>query len=310
MADFTSSFWDLYVAGFVTFGLLFCLILMLANMKAQESGTPQVKGHVWDENLREYNNQLPRWWLFLFLGTVIFSIGYLVVFPGFGSRLSTKEKDAGVRTEYAKEIKDAEGLAVAKYKDANDLVALANDAEAMKTGKRLFLTYCSQCHGASAQGSKGYPNLTDKDWLYGGDPVTIRTTIAEGRPGVMTSFGDGTLNKEQIEDVANYVLTLSGQQADAARAARGELIFKKPGNCELCHGEDGKGALAKGAAFAGLGGPNLTDDVWLYDSKLETIIEGITKGRNNAMPTWKNFLDDSKLNLLAAYVYSLSKDKQ
>jgi cytochrome c oxidase cbb3-type subunit 3 len=307
MADF-DSFWDLYVAGFVTFGLLFCLILMLANMKAQEPGAPQVKGHVWDENLREYNNQLPRWWLFLFLGTVIFSIVYLVIFPGFGNRLSTSEKDAGLRVEYTSEVNGFAGKEVAKYMDPKtDLVALANDPEAMKTGQRLFLTYCSQCHGATARGSKGYPNLTDNDWLYGGDPETIKTTIAEGRPGVMTPFG-GMLSEEQIKDVANYVLTLSGLPADKARADRGEPFFKDEGKCALCHGADGKGALAKG--FAALGGPNLTDDIWQYDSKLETIIEGITKGRENAMPTWNRFLDESKLNLLAAYVYSLSKDKK
>ncbi|MCL2874888.1 MAG: cytochrome-c oxidase, cbb3-type subunit III [Betaproteobacteria bacterium] len=315
MADFISGFWDLYVAGFIVFGLLLCLILMVANMTSQESGAPQLQGHVWDETLREYNNPLPRWWLILFVGTVLFAIIYLVVYPGFGSRNSTApyKNDTGLRMEYAEEMRQAKTVySLEKYAGNQNLAALAADKDAMATGQRLFLTYCTQCHGSSGKGSRGYPNLTDSDWLYGGDPETIKASIADGRAGVMTPF-EGTLNKEQIEDVANYVLTLSGskEKADPARAARGKPIFENPGNCALCHGVDGKGALAMATemgspGLAGLGGPNLTDDTWLYDDKLETIIEGITHGRNNAMPTWKHFLDDAKLNLLAAYVYSLS----
>ncbi|MCL2590096.1 MAG: cytochrome-c oxidase, cbb3-type subunit III [Betaproteobacteria bacterium] len=309
MADFISGFWDLYVAGLVAFGLVLCLILMVANMTSQGSGAPQMKGHVWDETLREYNNPLPRWWLILFVVTVLFSIVYLVIYPGFGSRNSdTPERDSGLRREYAEEVrKGKETFSLEKYAGNQNLATLATDKNAMATGQRLFLTYCTQCHGSSGKGSKGYPNLTDNDWLYGGDPETIKTTIAEGRPGVMTKGSDLDLTPEQIVDVANYVLTLSGKTADAARAERGKPLFEEEGKCALCHGKDGKGALAKGAAFAGLGAPNLTDDIWLYDSKLETIVDGITHGRNNAMPTWKHFLDDAKLNLLAAYVYSLSK---
>ncbi|MCL2644893.1 MAG: cytochrome-c oxidase, cbb3-type subunit III [Betaproteobacteria bacterium] len=308
MADFISGFWDLYVMGIVAFGLVLCLILMVANMTSQESGAPQVQGHVWDENLMEYNNPLPRWWLILFVGTVLFAIVYLVIYPGFGTRNSTPEKETGLRKEYAEEMRQSKAAySLEKYAGTQNLAALAGDKEAMVTGQRLFLTYCTQCHGSSGKGAYGYPNLTDDDWQYGGDPETIKATITEGRAGVMTAFG-GTLNPEQITDVANYVLSLSGNKnADLARAERGKPIFEAPGSCSLCHGPDGKGALSMGPEMAGLGGPNLTDDIWLYDDKLETIIEGITNGRNNAMPTWKHFLDDAKLNVLAAYVYSLSK---
>jgi cytochrome c oxidase cbb3-type subunit 3 len=316
MADFISSFWDLYVAGFTAFGLVLCLILMIANMTPQKSGAaPQVQGHVWDETLREYNNPLPRWWLILFVGTVVFSIIYLVIYPGFGNRKSsTPENDTGLRAEYAEEIKkvnEAVGPTFAKYKGMS-LVALASDKDAMATGQRLFVTYCAQCHTSLGKGSKGYPDLTDNDWLYGGDPEVIKTSIADGRAGVMTPFA-GTLSKDQIEDVANYVRTLSsGLSADGARAGRGKDVFAA--NCAVCHASDGKGALSMGAAFGALGAPDLTDGVWLYGDSLETIIDGISKGRNagpgsleNRMPAWKEFLGEDKIHILAAYVYGLGK---
>jgi cytochrome c oxidase cbb3-type subunit 3 len=315
MADFISSFWDLYVAGFTAFGLVLCLILMFANMTSHKSGAaPQVQGHVWDETLKEYNNPLPRWWLILFVGTVVFSIIYLVIYPGFGNRKSTTlENDTGLRKEYAEEMAAAKATVdqkLSKYK-ATPLQTLATDKEAMATGQRLFLTYCAQCHASSGKGSKGYPNLTDNDWLYGGDPDTIKASITDGRAGVMTPFA-GTLSKDQIEDVANYVRTLSGLSADNARAGRGKDVFTD--NCTVCHGPDGKGALSLGAAFGALGAPDLTDDVWLFGNSLETIIEGVSKGRNagqgsleNSMPAWKEFLGEDKIHILAAYVYSLGK---
>jgi len=309
MADFISGFWDLYVAGFAAFGLILCLILLLANRTVEESGAPKLKGHVWDETLREYNNPLPLWWLVLFLGTVIFSIVYLVIYPGFGDRKSTPGTDTGLRAEYFEEMQKAQkDYNLGKYR-GEPLAALATNKEAMATGQRLYLTYCAQCHGATGKGSKGYPNLADDDWLFGGDPETIKASIADGRPGVMTPFG-GSLNKAQIEDVAHYVRSLSGLSADSARLESGKNLFAA--NCTVCHGPDGKGALStKGTDFdiSVMGGPNLTDKIWLYDDSLETIIDGITNGRNNAMPAWKNFLSDAdaKIHILAAYVYSLSK---
>jgi cytochrome c oxidase cbb3-type subunit 3 len=260
--------------------------------------------------------------LYLFWATVIFSILYLYMFPGFGSRHSdpaNPAKDRGLRAEYAREVRDANkeyGPIFEAYL-GTDLAALSVDPPAVAAGKRLFLTYCSQCHGSAARGAKGksfgFPDLTDSDWLYGGDPATIKTSIEGGRAGVMTAFG-GTLNSEQIRDVANSVRSIAGLGSDAARVARGKSVFDS--NCTVCHGPEGKGARSMGEAFAVLGAPDLTDGIWLYSNSEEAIIDGVTRGRNagagsvtNTMPAWKDFLGDAKVHILAAYVYSLNNKK-
>jgi len=178
-----------------------------------------------------------------------------------------------------------------------DVKALAADKQAMETGKRLYLTYCMQCHGADGRGAKGFPNLTDGDWLYGGEPEQIKQTIAEGRMGVMPPHAQ--LGADTIKDLANYVRSLSGLPNDSVRAAKGKEAFTSAG-CVGCHGMDAKGMQAIGA-------PNLTDKVWLYGSSEATIIETITNGRQNKMPSWKAFLGDDKDHVLTAYVYSLSQ---
>jgi cytochrome c oxidase cbb3-type subunit 3 len=282
-------------------------------MTSREAGEPKLQGHVWDENLREYNNPLPRWWLYLFWATVLFAVVYLAIFPGFGNL----NPNRGARSQYASDMQKAEteyGPRFAQYQ-GTDLAALATNSDAVATGKRLFLTYCSQCHGSTAKGARGkeygFPDLTDGDWLYGGDPATIKASIEGGRAGVMTPFGQ-VLNSEQIKDVANYVRSLSSLDADGARVARGKEVFA--GNCAVCHGPDGKGSASLGEGFAALGAPNLTDGIWLYSNSEEAIIEGITRGRNagpgsvgNSMPAWKEYLGDAKVHVLAAYVLSLGK---
>jgi cytochrome c oxidase cbb3-type subunit 3 len=295
-ADFTSSFWGLYVTGLVTISLLVCVLILVLNMTSRDAGgAPKVQAHTWDETLQEYNNPLPKWWLYLFWGTLVFAVIYLAIFPGYG----TANSNRGARDEYAKETEKFQ-QAFDKYINV-DVAALAQDANAVATGKRLFLTYCIQCHGSNAKGSKGFPNLTDNDWLYGGDADTIKTSILDGRKGVMTAFA-GILNGDEIKDVANYVRSLSGLQADVARVQKGEAVFAA--NCAVCHSTDGKGNPL-------LGSPNLTDNVWLYGNSEAAIIEGVTRGRNfdnrslkNEMPAWKDFLGEGKVTLLAAYVYS------
>ncbi|MDR2688870.1 MAG: cytochrome-c oxidase, cbb3-type subunit III [Azoarcus sp.] len=309
MADL-SGFWNVYVMGLIAFGLLFCLVVLVTNLKA--SGDGKLQGHVWDETLQEYNNPLPQWWMYLFWFTVIFAVGYLAIFPGFG----TFNQQRGAFREYTDEIAKANAKyepLFQKYQET-DLLTLASDANANATGKRLFGTYCAQCHGSLGEGgapNAGFPNLTDNDWLYGGDPATIKASIAAGRRGSMTPFGQ-VLNSEQIEDVADYVRSLSNLTPASDRTDKGQAVFAA--QCAVCHGPDGRGAASMGASFAALGAPNLTDTVWLYGSDRETIIKGITQGRNagpgsltNEMPAWQDFLGEGKVHVLAAYVYSLSK---
>lgn len=296
MSDFVSGFWNVYVIVIVLGSIFACALLLYMQGKAKF--TPgKTMGHVWDETLEEYNNPMPKWWSWLFVITVIFGLVYLALYPGLGSfkgllgwtsvgqyKLERERMDAVVNPLYA------------KY-SAMDLQAVAGDKQAMEMGKRLYMTYCMQCHGADARGAKGFPNLTDGDWLYGGEPAQIEQTIADGRMGVMPAHAQ--LGADTIKDLANYVRSLSGLPNDSVRAAKGKEAFASAG-CSGCHGPDGKGMTAIGA-------PNLTDNVWLYGSSENTIIETITNGRQNKMPAWKEFLGEPKVHLLAAYVLSLGK---
>lgn len=296
MSDFVSGFWNLYVVVIVLASILACAVLLYMQGKA--TFTPgKTMGHVWDETLEEYNNPMPKWWSWLFVVTVIFALVYLALYPGLGKfqgvlgwssvgqyNAERERMDATVQPMYSKYL----GM---------DVKALAADKQAMETGKRLYLTYCMQCHGADGRGAKGFPNLTDSDWLYGGEPDQIKQTIAEGRMGVMPPHAQ--LGADTIKDLANYVRSLSGLPNDSVRAAKGKEAFTSAG-CVGCHGMDAKGMQA-------LGAPNLTDKVWLYGSSEATIVETITNGRQNKMPSWKAFLGDAKDHLLTAYVYSLSQ---
>ena len=295
MSDFVSGFWNMYVIVIVLASIFACALLLYMQGKAKF--TPgKTMGHVWDETLEEYNNPMPRWWSWLFVITVIFSLVYLVLYPGLGKfpgilgwtsvgqyKIEVAKADATVKPMYDKYM----GM---------DVKALASDKQAMETGKRLYLTYCMQCHGADARGAKGFPNLTDSDWLYGGEPEQIKQTIDEGRMGVMPPHAQ--LGADTIKDLANYVRSLSGLPNDSVRAAKGKEAFTSAG-CVGCHGPDAKG-------MAAIGAPNLTDKVWLYGSSEATITETIAGGRQNKMPAWKEFLGEGKVQVLVAYIYSLS----
>jgi cytochrome c oxidase cbb3-type subunit 3 len=252
-------------------------------------------GHVWDETLEEYNNPMPKWWSWMFVITVVFALVYLALYPGLGNfkgmlgwtsvgqhKVEVDTMDAKVKPLYDKYM-------------AMDLKAVAADKDAMDMGKRLYLTYCMQCHGADARGAKGFPNLTDADWQWGGQPEQIVETISGGRMGVMPPHAQ--LGGETIKDLANYVRSLSGLPNDSVRATKGQAAFAEAG-CSGCHGAEGTGMQA-------LGAPNLTDKVWLYGSSEAVITETITNGRQNKMPAWKEFLGEAKVHLLSAYVLSL-----
>ncbi len=294
MSDFVSDFWNLYVIVIVLGSILACAVLLIVQGKA--TFTPgKTMGHVWDETLEEYNNPMPKWWSWLFVITVVFALVYLALYPGLGNFKGMLGWTSG--GQHASEVAKMDAQVKPLYDKylAMDLKAVAGDKQAMEMGKRLYLTYCMQCHGADARGAKGFPNLTDADWQWGGAPEQIVETIANGRMAVMPPHE--SLGAETIKDLANYVRSLSGLPHDSVRAGKGQTAFAEAG-CVGCHGADAKGMNA-------LGAPNLTDKVWLYGSSEATIIETITKGRQNKMPAWKEFLGDAKVHLLAAYVISL-----
>lgn len=296
MSDFVSDFWNLYVVVIVVASILACVVLLVVQGKA--TFTPgKTMGHVWDETLEEYNNPMPRWWTWMFVITVVFAFVYLALYPGLGNfKGMLGWTSRGQHEAEVKKMNDTVKPLFDKYM-AMDLKAVAGDKQAMEMGKRMYLTYCMQCHGADARGAKGFPNLTDADWLYGGEPDQIKLTISQGRMGVMPPHAQ--LGADTIKDLANFVRSLSGLPNDSVRAAKGKEAFASV-RCIGCHGPEGTGMHAVGA-------PNLTDKVWLYGSSEATIIETITNGRQNKMPAWNEFLGDAKVHLLSAYVLSLSQ---
>jgi cytochrome c oxidase cbb3-type subunit III len=303
MSDFLSSGWSIYIALVALAGIFWCVWLLFSQRRAKVVHTPDGAvadtGHVWDGDLRELNNPLPRWWMWMFLISCIFALVYLVLYPGLGSYpgilgYSTDGALMKSMTTANDELKPI----YAQYVKM-DIEQIAADPKAREMGQRLFLNSCAQCHGSDAGGSKGFPNLTDGDWLYGGSPENIKTTITYGRGGVMPPFPQ--LDSKQIVDVANYVRSLSGLPSDDLKAARGSEVFKA--NCVACHGADAKGNIA-------LGAPNLTDKTWLYGSSEATIVETVTKGRMAMMPAQDKVLSPEKIQLLTAYVWGLSNNKQ
>ena len=298
VSEFTSGFWSVYIAVIAVVSILACGVLLwrLTTKRLPAGQTAGVMGHVWDENLEEYNNPLPRWWLWLFYITLVFGAIYVILYPGLGSFPGVLKWSS--RGQYEREMAKAKEKSepiYAKYA-AMSIPALAADPQAREMGQRLFLNYCAQCHASDGRGGKGFPNLTDNEWLYGGDPDTIAASITNGRSGMMPPWGKA-LGGEGVKDVANYVLQISGRTYDSLRAAQGKELYQQ--NCIACHGPEGKGNPA-------LGAPNLTDDVWLYGGGLTTLIETINNGRNGVMPAWREFLGPEKVHLLAAYVYGFS----
>jgi len=314
MSDFTSSFWNLYVIVLVVVSIAGCAWLLFATGRIKiasksgakdASGQPAVgvTGHVWDGDLQEYNNPLPKWWSNLFWITIVFSVVYLVLYPGLGNLPGVLGWTSG--GAYAKERADFDERLKPLYdKYAKmDVEQIAADAAARQTGERMFLTYCSPCHGSDAGGAKGFPNLRDKDWLYGGSPETIITTITGGRMGVMPPFGP-VLGEDGVRNAAAYVRSLSGLAHDSLRAQLGKPVLAQ--NCAACHGADGKGNQA-------LGAPNLTDNIWMFGSSEAAIAEGITHGHNTnfaggptPMPSFKDTLSATQIRVIAAYVWGLS----
>jgi len=295
-SDFVSGFWSLYVIVITLAGVIGCAVFLWLQGSAKVNAG-EVTGHVWDETLAEYNNPLPSWWRWMFYITVIFALVYLALYPGLGSM------GGGfgwtMRGQYNAEMAAAEqkyGPIFKRYLQ-QDVMAVAANQEAREMGGRLFQTYCAQCHGSDAGGTLGFPNLKDGDWLWGGTPDQIKQSIAAGRMGIMTPKGTKPdMDAEQVRDVVHYVRSLSGLTADSVRAQRGAELY--PQACAACHQADGKGMQAAGY-------PNLTDKVWLHGSSEAKMIEIVTKGIQNQMPAFGDFLGEAKVHLLTAYVWGL-----
>jgi cytochrome c oxidase cbb3-type subunit III len=297
MSDFTSNFWSVFVAGISLVGIFACLLLLWFSGKAKAmTANDNTTGHVWDGDLREMNNPLPRWWVWLFVITVVFSLVYLVMYPGLGDYAGRFgwSQVGQYDTEIARGNKEVEPL-YAKFNSMKPEDVAAN-AQAMAIGERLFMNNCSQCHGSDAHGSKGFPNLTDHDWLHGGTPEKIAETLTKGRIGNMPPMAAAVGSPDDVRNVANYVLSLSGSPHDSVKASLGKSKF---GACAACHGVDGKGNQAIGA-------PNLTDDVWLHGWGENAIVAMINNGKVNQMPAQEGKLTESQIHVLASYVWSLS----
>lgn len=298
MSDFNNSFWPMFIAVVTILGIAGCVLLLWKTSKIKIKNTTgdNTSGHVWDGDLTEMNNPLPRWWVGLFILTVVFSVVYLVIYPGLGGYAGTK---GWTQTNQLEKETEAANKALkpiyAKFVDMPANV-LAFNPEAKAIGERLFMNNCAQCHGSDAKGSRGFPNLTDQDWLYGGSPDKIQETITNGRNGMMPPMGAMVGNADDVKNVAHFVLSLSGSEHDAALATKGKEKFA---TCAACHGPDGKGNQAMGA-------PNLTDNIWLHGAGEAAIVKRINEGKINKMPAQATLLSPEQIKVLAAYVWSLS----
>jgi cytochrome c oxidase cbb3-type subunit 3 len=319
-----SSFWNIWVWVLTLGTLVGCFLLLrycLKNFAGVPEGEPT--GHSFD-GIEELNNPLPQWWSTFFLLTIIWAFGYLALYglgnwtgligwkssnQGILNLAESKShiiaaKENGYLVQYDREMEAAK----AKYGPIFDAYAarsiedLSTDEGALKVGQRLFLQNCSQCHGSNASGTTGFPNLTDNDWLYGGDPESIKHSLLYGRKANgMMAWGAALGGDQGVKDVAAYVLSLSGREVDTASAAAGKEKFVM---CAACHGADGKGSAAMGIP---LGAPNLTDNIWLYGASQRDVESSINNGRAGVMPAWKDILGEQKVHVISAYVYSLSQ---
>jgi cytochrome c oxidase cbb3-type subunit 3 len=325
-----TTFWSWYVT-ILSLGTIFALTwLIFGTRKGQrQETTEETLGHSFD-GIEEYDNPLPKWWFMLFLGTIVFALGYLVLYPGLGNFKGLlpgyEYLDNKAKTPFATDIQVSDGMRnagwtgvhqwekemaradaqygplFAKYA-AMPIEQVAQDEQALKMGGRLFASNCSVCHGSDAKGAYGFPNLTDNDWLYGGEPETIKQTLLKGRQGMMPAQL-AVIGEDGIRHVTGYVRSLSGlKNPDGIEVdlAAGQNIYAA--NCAVCHGADAKGQHSFGA-------PNLTDRIWLYGSSFAQIQQTLRHGRNGKMPAQEDFLGNDKVHLLAAYVYSLSQQPE
>lgn len=296
MADFTTGFWSAYIFILTALGIAFCLFLLVANSRKPPVSADNTTGHVWDEDLREANNPLPRWWIGLFILTIVFGIGYLVYYPGLGSYAGAGGWSSAAAYQKERAALEQATEPIFAGFTGKTPEQLGADPRAMAIGERLFLNNCAQCHGSDGRGSRGFPNLTDRDWLYGGSAEAIKTTITQGRRGIMPPLAAAVGSAADVERLAQYVLSLSGSATDSVKAELGRQHFAA---CAACHGPKGEGNQA-------LGAPNLTDRTWLHVPGLAGVVASINSGRENMMPEHGSKLTANQIHVLTGYVMSLS----
>ena len=300
MSDFVSNFWSIYVAGITAVSILACAILLWVTGKTKAmTSSDNTTGHVWDGDLREMNNPLPRWWVWLFVITIVFSALYLTLYPGMGAFGGKYGWSSAGQYKAEVEKGNAEVAPLYAKFTAMPVEEVAKDPKAKAIGERLFMNNCSQCHGSDARAGKGFPNLTDADWLHGGTPDKIAETLIKGRIGQMPPMAAAVGSADDVKNVANYVLSLSGGPHDSVRANLGKEKF---GACAACHGADGKGNQA-------LGAPNLTDDIWLHGYGEASVTAMINNGKVNQMPAQVDKLTPAQIHVLASYVWGMSNAK-
>ena len=293
------AFWHWFIAGGTILFVIWCIWLISWSSKQGPANIAddEVVGHKWDGDLEEWNHPAPKWWLYLYFITIAWAIGYLVAFPGLGSY----EGMLGWSQEgqYEAEMQAAAENYEPIYEKfaAMDFEELAQNEEAQALGRSLYSSYCTTCHGSDARGAPGDPNLTDNDWLWGNSEAELITTLANGRNGVMPVLAPALGGDEGVANMAKYVKSLSGGEADAGAMSAQPMFVAL---CSACHGVDGTGNKIFGA-------PNLTDDTWLYGSSLETIEETILNGRGGVMPAHGDLFGENRTKILAAYIYSLSQ---
>ena len=295
MSDFTSNFWPVFIAGTTLLGIFGCLVLVWVSGKTKVmTAADNTTGHVWDGDLREMNNPLPRWWVGLFIITCIFSLAYLYLYPGLGSyQGSLGWTQTG---QFEKEVARGNEQTAPIYAAfaGKSTEELAKDPQAMAIGDRLFMNNCAQCHGSDARGGTGFPNLTDGRWNWGGTPEQIHATIAQGRTGIMTPMAAAVGSSDDVRNLANHVLSLSKSPHDSVRANLGRDKFAA---CAACHGPDGKGNQARGA-------PDLTSGVFVDGPAVEAhIVNVINNGKTGVMPAWESKFTPEQLKVLTAYVW-------
>ena len=293
-----TDFWSGWIIVLTAITYVLLAWVLLGNRKITQTGEEKTTGHVYD-GIEEYDNPMPAWWIKMFVLTMLFGIGYLIAYPGLGKWPGLLNWTSVQQWEGDVEEARLENEALYAGFLEQDAATLAENDQAMRIAKRVFANNCAVCHGTDGKGSYGFPNLTDNDWLYGGEPAQIAQSIHDGRSGVMPSWLSA-LGNEGVASMAAYVQALSSGNTDAPELAESKQKYAM--FCSACHGPTGDGNIAMGA-------PRLNDDIWLYGGDAGSIMQTLTKGRLGKMPRHAEMLSEAKIHLLSSYVYQLSRQE-